>query len=687
ELNSTNFNFAHAQSNGEDIRFTNEEGNLLDYWIEEWDAVNETAKVWVKVPSIPANSSVVIYMYYGNPYASSASNGDATFEFFDDFSYKAPVLQKIYPCENGAREDNEDGKPVALHHPIQAIYDSSQNKVFIVYQGSGYDPYIFYYDAVNKTISSSVKVGDNPTADVRWGDAHGGPVLWIDPDGYIHVLYGGHGAPIKHSKSTNPYDISSWTLLSDFASKGTYPYPIANGSNVYVFFRKPDGYRYYKKSTDGGNTFGSDIQWMSTTGVYYSYVRKGNRVHFALMKVNSGELRYCYFDLTDDTFHKIDGTELSTPFAFDDADLAWTSPTGYQELAGIAVDDEGHIYIIAYARQSHNTPATEHGDVYAIKWNGSSWESRDTGLDVEFASGAVYLAVKSSTEMYLYFVEMDVNGCGAFKKYSSSNGLDLTFEETIAEIKTCRTVHTVYNTNIEPIGGITFNDIITLNNLDRSDPHIGLYGGAFLPEEIPALDTSKWSILNGGGSGSAKVVERDGEYWLELYAPDSSNRVAVVSPFTTVTESSKYIMETRVYVVSNADGFLFGFGDGTITSAGNDFPSDRWAGGEYGRDSNSYHHLTEIISGGFSNRHVIDSGSFSLANGEYYDVYYKHYADYRESKIGADLKNGTTTYTGLNCSHIHISICCGGKADFEYVHVRKYASPEPSVSVGAEETA
>ncbi|MCW7078265.1 MAG: hypothetical protein OCU22_03930, partial [Canidatus Methanoxibalbensis ujae] len=26
ELNSTNFNFAHAQSNGEDIRFTNEEG-------------------------------------------------------------------------------------------------------------------------------------------------------------------------------------------------------------------------------------------------------------------------------------------------------------------------------------------------------------------------------------------------------------------------------------------------------------------------------------------------------------------------------------------------------------------------------------------------------------------------------------------------------------------------------------
>ena len=85
ELNSTNFDFTHAQTNGEDLRFTDADGNLLDYWIEEWDVVNESAKVWVKVPSIPANSSVKIYMYYGNPSASSASDGDAVFEFFDDF--------------------------------------------------------------------------------------------------------------------------------------------------------------------------------------------------------------------------------------------------------------------------------------------------------------------------------------------------------------------------------------------------------------------------------------------------------------------------------------------------------------------------------------------------------------------------------------------------------------------------
>ncbi|RLG66798.1 hypothetical protein DRN89_00090, partial [archaeon] len=439
ELNSTNFDFSHAQTNGEDIRFADTDGNLLSYWIEEWDSVNKKAKVWVKVPSIPANSSVEIWMYYGNPKLTSASDGEATFDFFDDFIEGDIVttLQKIYSCENGAYGDNEDGKPCALGpNPIVAIYVPSQDKVYITYQGPGYDPYIFYYDVANDTISSAVKIGDNPTADARYGDCHGSPVLWLDPDGYIHVLYGGHGAAIKHSKSSNPYDISSWTLLSDFASSGTYPYVVANGSNVYVFYRHDD-VRWYKKSTDGGNTFGDDIQWCSTGGIYYRYIRKGNKVHFIMWHTATGEeakqLRYFYFDLDTETFHKMDGTELSVPFAFTDADLAWTSPTPVAVGACIGADDAGNIYIIAYARQTHDTPATEHADIYAIKWDGSSWQSKDTGLDVEFATGWFYLAVKSSSEIDFYFVEMDSGGCGVFRKYTSSNGLDYTLAETIAD--------------------------------------------------------------------------------------------------------------------------------------------------------------------------------------------------------------------------------------------------------------
>jgi len=67
------------------IRFTNSSGSQLSYWIEDWGAAS--ARVWVKIVSLANNTNATIRMYYGNPSASSASNGTATFEFFDGFDY------------------------------------------------------------------------------------------------------------------------------------------------------------------------------------------------------------------------------------------------------------------------------------------------------------------------------------------------------------------------------------------------------------------------------------------------------------------------------------------------------------------------------------------------------------------------------------------------------------------------
>ena len=84
ELNSANFDFSKAKSDGSDIRFSTD-GEELNYWIEEWDAGAKRAKIWVKVPSIPANGEAKIKMCYGNPSAGAVSDGDKVFEFFDDF--------------------------------------------------------------------------------------------------------------------------------------------------------------------------------------------------------------------------------------------------------------------------------------------------------------------------------------------------------------------------------------------------------------------------------------------------------------------------------------------------------------------------------------------------------------------------------------------------------------------------
>jgi hypothetical protein len=44
-----------AQPDGDDIRFTDADGRELSYWIEEFDAGSKRARIWVKVPLIPAN--------------------------------------------------------------------------------------------------------------------------------------------------------------------------------------------------------------------------------------------------------------------------------------------------------------------------------------------------------------------------------------------------------------------------------------------------------------------------------------------------------------------------------------------------------------------------------------------------------------------------------------------------------
>jgi len=67
-----------------DIRFTDSDGRtLLNYWIESGCNSSNT-KIWVKVPQIPANLTKTIYLYYGNPNATSQSNPTNVFIFFDD---------------------------------------------------------------------------------------------------------------------------------------------------------------------------------------------------------------------------------------------------------------------------------------------------------------------------------------------------------------------------------------------------------------------------------------------------------------------------------------------------------------------------------------------------------------------------------------------------------------------------
>ncbi len=79
------FDFTQAKPNGDDLRFSSSTGERLAYQIEEWDVTKGFASVWLRVPKITGNSRQVIKLHWGNPDASSESDGKAVFNESNGF--------------------------------------------------------------------------------------------------------------------------------------------------------------------------------------------------------------------------------------------------------------------------------------------------------------------------------------------------------------------------------------------------------------------------------------------------------------------------------------------------------------------------------------------------------------------------------------------------------------------------
>ncbi len=156
-------------SNGNDIRFTSSDGStLLSYWIES--GINTTStKIWVKIPSILPGTNT-IYLYYGNPVASSASNSTDTFQLFDDFSSlsyspKWTVEQGIWSASTG-----ELVSQASVYETIRTDISGYNREIRIKVNataGGGQGQNWFYFSLLNTTGSYS---GMNAPSDAKGYD-------------------------------------------------------------------------------------------------------------------------------------------------------------------------------------------------------------------------------------------------------------------------------------------------------------------------------------------------------------------------------------------------------------------------------------------------------------------------------------------------------------------------------------
>ena len=76
---------ADMRTDFNDLRFTTDDGTTLtSHWLEKSVASTE-AELWVTVPSLPADETVQLFMYYGSSTAASVSSSTAVFTAVDDF--------------------------------------------------------------------------------------------------------------------------------------------------------------------------------------------------------------------------------------------------------------------------------------------------------------------------------------------------------------------------------------------------------------------------------------------------------------------------------------------------------------------------------------------------------------------------------------------------------------------------
>ena len=104
------FDFKQAQPYGEDLRLA-VDGKALPYQIEQWDAANGKASVWVLMPTIQGNSRQKIQVYWGNADAKSDSNPKAVFNEANGYASVWHMSEPVVDDAGGTNSKDEGTTP------------------------------------------------------------------------------------------------------------------------------------------------------------------------------------------------------------------------------------------------------------------------------------------------------------------------------------------------------------------------------------------------------------------------------------------------------------------------------------------------------------------------------------------------------------------------------------------------
>lgn len=180
-------------------------------------------------------------------------------------------------------------------------------KTFVAWQGDeNYSMYVNAYDHTLEAWGTAKRVVNGATENPVTGDGHGSPALLIDANGFLHLFCCSHDTAIQHYKSNAILDHNAWTEKPELTGALTYPHPALVGNDIYVLYRTiglPNGPWAYRRSTDGGETFGSSTTYLdfsATGGTAYvggTEVRADQIHQFFVWHRNTDSERYNAYEI------------------------------------------------------------------------------------------------------------------------------------------------------------------------------------------------------------------------------------------------------------------------------------------------------------------------------------------------------------------------------------------------------
>ena len=212
-LHKDSFDFSQAKAGGEDIRFSTSAGTPLPYQVEEWDAANGSACLWVRIPTIKGNERQEIKMYWGKGNAAGESSGPAV---FNESNGSLSVWHMTEPvkAEAGTLDSKDTG-------PTSASGIIGKCRRFDAGKGINCGEKITNYPSGSSPHSSEVwfRPEQPNTTILAWGNeqAQGKVVMQFSSPPHINMdcyFSGGNVA------SSNAFPMSQWTHVAHTYTNG-----------------------------------------------------------------------------------------------------------------------------------------------------------------------------------------------------------------------------------------------------------------------------------------------------------------------------------------------------------------------------------------------------------------------------------------------------------------------------------